>query len=281
MTELDILNKTAHALTEIMPMEETLSLRTKCELPNVGQLETFMQHISGTLFPQYFGTDISVDISSAYAILRDQLKKVECTCNETSTDIAAQFIAHLPEIKELLLTDIAAVTHNDPAAKSCTEAVFCYPGVRAMIYHRTAHQLLKLGIPMLPRIISELAHSTTGIDIHPAAQIGPYFSIDHGTGIVIGETTIIGHHVMLYQGVTLGARNFQYDEEGHPMDIPRHPIIEDNVTIYSNTSVLGRIRIGHDSIIGGNLWVTHDVAPNSRLAQKNSNNNNNQNQITH
>ena len=136
-----------------------------------------------------------------------------------------------------------------------------------MVHYRTAHEMLQLGIPLLPRIITELAHSTTGIDIHPAAKIGEHFAIDHGTGVVIGETTVIGNNVMLYQGVTLGARNFHYDAQGNPINEPRHPIVEDNVTIYSNTSILGRVRIGHDSIIGGNIWLTHDVPPHSRIVQ--------------
>jgi serine O-acetyltransferase len=122
-------------------------------------------------------------------------------------------------------------------------------------------------VPVIPRIITELAHSETGIDIHPGAQIGEYFAIDHGTGVVIGETSIIGNHVTLYQGVTLGSKSFKKDSDGNMLNIPRHPIIEDNVTIYSNASILGRITIGHDSVIGGNIWVTHNVSPNSRVLQ--------------
>ena len=136
-----------------------------------------------------------------------------------------------------------------------------------MTHYRIAHRLHKMGVPVIPRIITEQAHSKTGIDIHPGAQIGEYFSIDHGTGVVIGETCIIGNHVTLYQGVTLGAKSFKYDEQGNMLNVPRHPIIEDNVTIYSNASVLGRITIGHDSTIGGNIWLTHDVPPYSRILQ--------------
>jgi serine O-acetyltransferase len=147
------------------------------------------------------------------------------------------------------------------------EVIFCYPVVQAMVHYRMAHELLQMGIPVLPRIITELAHSATGIDIHPGATIGEYFSIDHGTGVVIGETCIIGNHVTLYQGVTLGAKNFSLDSHGHPRNIPRHPIIEDNVTVYSNSTLLGRITVGHDSVIGGNVWLTHDVSPGSRVLQ--------------
>ncbi|MDE5555404.1 MAG: serine acetyltransferase, partial [Muribaculaceae bacterium] len=174
----------------------------------------------------------------------------------------------LPEIKRLLLTDVEAMYNNDPAVENFGEIILCYPVVQAMVHYRVAHALLKLGMPVIPRIITEIAHSDTGIDIHPGAQIGEYFSIDHGTGVVIGETCVIGNHVNLYQGVTLGAKNFSLDSNGRPVNIPRHPIIEDNVTIYSNATVLGRITIGHDSIIGGNVWLTNSVPPGSRILQR-------------
>lgn len=180
---------------------------------------------------------------------------------------SAAFMERFPEIQRLVLTDVEAILNNDPAAADREEVIACYPGVTAMLHYRTAHCLYQLGIPVLPRFITELAHTQTGIDIHPAARIGEYFAIDHGTGIVIGATAVIGHHVMLYQGVTLGARNFRYDEKGHPMDVPRHPILEDNVTVYSNTSILGNVRIGHDTVIGGNVWLTHDVPPRSKIQQ--------------
>ena len=148
-----------------------------------------------------------------------------------------------------------------------SEIILCYPAVYALLHQRVAHELFELGVPVLPRIITEMAHSQTGIDIHPGAQIGEYFSIDHGTGIVVGQTAIIGNHVRLYQGVTLGAKSFTLDEEGLPLAVPRHPIIEDYVTIYSNASILGRITIGHGSVIGGNIWLTHSVPPNSKELQ--------------
>jgi serine O-acetyltransferase len=137
----------------------------------------------------------------------------------------------------------------------------------ALANYRMAHVLYELGVPLIPRVMTELAHNETGIDIHPAAQIGHHFTIDHGTGVVIGETTIIGNHVTLYQGVTLGAKSFKYDEQGNMLNVPRHPIIEDYVTVYSNASILGRITIGHHSTIGGNIWLTHSVPPNSRILQ--------------
>jgi len=184
-----------------------------------------------------------------------------------SRDIADAFIKELPSIRNLLLKDVAAVAHNDPAVTSIAEIVLSYPAITVMIHYRVAHVLLCMGVQMLPRMITEMAHSATGVDIHPAATIGEYFAIDHGTGIVIGATSIIGKHVMLYQGVTLGAKNFSYDNEGIPIDKPRHPILEDNVTVYSNTSILGRVTVGHDTIVGGNVWLTHDVPPFSKILQ--------------
>ena len=172
-------------------------------------------------------------------------------------------------IKRLIHTDVDAVLHNDPAVSDRGEVILSYPLPFVMIHYRTAHLLYQLGVPRIPRMLTELAHSRTGIDIHPAAQIGDHFCIDHGTGVVIGETAIIGSHVVLYQGVTLGAKNFTFDEQGRPIDLPRHPIIEDHVTVYSNTSILGRVRIGHDTIIGGNIWLTQDVPANSIVLQTN------------
>ena len=183
---------------------------------------------------------------------------------EWESEVAALLEALVGQEKaQALLKELPEI----PAAADREEVIACYPGVTAMLHYRVAHRMYRLGIPVLPRFITELAHSATGIDIHPAARIGEYFAIDHGTGIVIGATTVIGHHVMLYQGVTLGARNFRYDDTGRPLDVPRHPVLEDHVTVYSNTSILGHVRIGHDTIIGGNVWLTHDVPPNSRIQQ--------------
>jgi serine O-acetyltransferase len=190
------------------------------------------------------------------------------TLEKTASELALAFIDKLPEIKRLLATDVKAVYDSDPAAVSYAEVICCYPAIRAMIHYRVAHELLLMKIPILPRIITEVAHSSTGIDIHPGARIGEYFSIDHGTGVVIGETCIIGNHVRLYQGVTLGAKGFTLDNDGLPVNVPRHPIIEDNVIIYSNSTILGRITIGHDSIIGGNIWQVSGVPPYSRVVQK-------------
>ena len=181
--------------------------------------------------------------------------------------LTLEFIDALPEIKRLLYTDVQAMFDNDPAAPNYGEVIFCYPVMNTMTHYRIAHKLHELKVPVIPRIITEQAHSKTGIDIHPGAQIGEYFAIDHGTGVVIGETCIIGNHVTLYQGVTLGAKSFKYDAQGNMLNVPRHPIIEDYVTVYSNASILGRITIGEGSVIGGNVWLTHSVPRNSRILQ--------------
>ncbi|MBR6369941.1 MAG: serine acetyltransferase [Bacteroidaceae bacterium] len=224
------------------------------------------------VFGNFFGAlDLSTSLSRLYTILSHQIayiskifnKVMPCCAEET----AQQFIESIPELRRLLGTDVKAIFDGDPAAVSHEEVILCYPSLVAMIHYRMAHRLLELGVPILPRVITELAHSLTGIDIHPGAQIGEYFSIDHGTGVVIGETAIIGNHVQLYQGVTLGAKSFKFDENGNPINIPRHPVIEDNVVIYSNTSVLGRVTIGHDTIIGGNVWLTQDLPPHSKFFQ--------------
>ena len=214
-------------------------------IPSIDLLKRFMAYMRGEVFPDYFPT------MAAPAEL----------------ELPDAFWQHVPEIARLVNTDVDAMLHNDPAVTDRGEVVLCYPLTQVMIHFRTAHVLYELGVPRLPRMLTELAHSRTGIDIHPAAQIGDHFCIDHGTGVVIGETAIIGSHVVLYQGVTLGAKSFEYDEQGRPMDIPRHPILEDHVTVYSNTSILGRVRIGHDTVIGGNVWLTQDVPANSVVLQ--------------
>jgi serine O-acetyltransferase len=180
-------------------------------------------------------------------------------------DIAVEFIEHLPEIRRQLVTDVEATFLNDPAARNLGEVIFCYPAIRAISNYRMAHKLLQLEVPLIPRFISEMAHSETGIDIHPRAQIGEQFTIDHGTGVVIGSTSIIGKNVKIYQGVTLGALQV----EKSLASTKRHPIIEDNVIIYAGSTVLGgKTVIGHDSVIGGNVWLTESVPPNSVVYHK-------------
>lgn len=254
-------------------------------LPSVTALREIMSLLRKVIFPGFFGTEqearmdsmqyyTGVYLEQVYDLLQEQIYNGLCfeaehCCNskDYASEIAMAFINKIPYIKYLLSTDVKAILDSDPAAKSSSEIIFCYPAIHAILFQRVAHELLKLSVPVIPRIITEMSHSDTGIDIHPGAQIGEYFSIDHGTGVVIGQTAIIGNHVRIYQGVTLGAKNFTLDKEGLPLDIPRHPIIEDHVTIYSNASILGRITIGHDSVIGGNIWLTHSVPPNSKVLQ--------------
>lgn len=253
--------------------------------PSVQSLREVMGLLRKVIFPGFFGSEQEAQLDSIqyytgvyleqiYDLLHEQIYnglcfEVDrcCDSKDRASEIAVNFINQIPHIKYLLSTDIKAILDGDPAAKSISEIIFCYPAVHAILHQRVAHVLFELGVPVLPRIITEMAHSDTGIDIHPGAQIGEYFSIDHGTGIVVGQTTIIGNHVRLYQGVTLGAKNFTLNEEGLPIDIPRHPIIEDYVTIYSNASILGRITIGRGSVIGGNIWLTHSVPPDSKVLQ--------------
>lgn len=234
--------------------------------PSVSQLKRLMELVGYVIFPDYSDVPSWTNGNEAiHAVLADQLSTIT---DITDPDkMADDFVQALPEIARLLHTDALAVMHNDPAVKSMQEVILCYPVVKVMVHYRTAHQLYLQGVPIIPRVITEMAHSATGIDIHPAAQIGEHFCIDHGTGVVIGATSVIGNHVMLYQGVTLGAKNFSYDANGVPIDMPRHPILEDYVTVYSNTSILGRVRIGHHTIVGGNVWLTHDVPPHSRVLQ--------------
>lgn len=234
--------------------------------PSVSQLKRLMELVGYVIFPDYSDVPSWTNGNEAiHAVLADQLSTITTITNPDK--MADDFVQTLPEIARLLHTDALAVMHNDPAVKSMQEVILCYPVVKVMVHYRTAHQLHLQGVPIIPRVITEMAHSATGIDIHPAAQIGEHFCIDHGTGVVIGATSVIGNHVMLYQGVTLGAKNFSYDANGVPIDMPRHPILEDYVTVYSNTSILGRVRIGHHTIVGGNVWLTHDVPPHSRVLQ--------------
>ncbi|MED3661216.1 serine O-acetyltransferase EpsC [Ureibacillus sp. FSL K6-8385] len=182
-------------------------------------------------------------------------------------EIVIDLLNKLPEIREILQTDIQAAYNGDPAALSLEEILFSYPSITAITIHRIAHELYEAGVPIIPRIMSEHAHSLTGIDIHPGAKIGEYFFIDHGTGVVIGETSTIGKNVKIYQGVTIGAKSFPLDEHGNPIKgIKRHPDIGDNVIIYAGATILGGdTKIGHDSIIGGNIWLTQSVPPYSRI----------------
>ena len=236
-------------------MNETTHTHS-AHLPSSEALTRIMALIRKAVFPEIYGNgDVTWEIEHLLAA-------------EIGSDAAATAVVRaLPDIRRVLRTDTQAIIQSDPAAHSFEEVVLSYPSVTVMLHYRVAHFLHEAGVPLVPRMLTELAHSATGVDIHPAARIGEYFAIDHGTGVVVGETTIIGNHVLLYQGVTLGARKISFDAAGQPVNQPRHPIIEDNVTIYSNATILGRVRIGHDSVIGGNVWLTRDVPPHSKVLQ--------------
>lgn len=285
----DIILKNVNLLSKLTEQEVKMMPATEAPLPSIEQVERIVNLVKDIIFPDYMGKRQSDESIRSYHIgecvvelNRRLIKQIAhglqfCEdCEAISTKekayeeanrLALAFIDELPEIKRLLYTDVKAMFDNDPAAPNFGEVIFCYPVVNAMTHYRIAHKLHELKVPVIPRIITEQAHSKTGIDIHPGATIGEYFAIDHGTGVVIGETCIIGNHVTLYQGVTLGAKSFKYDENGNMLNVPRHPIIEDHVTVYSNASILGRITIGHHSVIGGNIWVTNDVPPYSRIQQ--------------
>ncbi len=287
---IDILERNVRLLSRQTEQETSMMPQTEAPLPSVEQVRNIVSLVKSIIFPDYFNKrqchetirshNIGVHMEELLQTLIKQIahglqfgeKGSTITTKQQIYDeareLALQFIDTLPEIKRLLYTDVQAMFDNDPAAPNYGEIIFSYPVTSAMTHYRIANKLHRLHVPVIPRIITELAHSETGIDIHPGAQIGEYFAIDHGTGVVIGETSIIGNHVTLYQGVTLGSKSFKKDAQGNMLNIPRHPIIEDNVTIYSNASILGRITIGHDSVIGGNIWVTHDIAPYSRIQQR-------------
>jgi serine O-acetyltransferase len=258
------------------------------ELPSREAMQKVLQHLQAALFPTHYGhTDLSDEtidyfvgsqLHAALCVLKEQVRRGlyfasdepqgEDELRLRATALTRDFAHQLPAIRDLLVSDIQAAYSGDPAASSISEILLCYPGTTAIIYHRLAHALHQLGVPLLARLVADIAHSATGIDIHPAAQIGPSFFIDHGTGVVIGETTIIGRNVRLYQAVTLGAKRFLTEPDGSLVKgIPRHPIVEDDVVIYAGATVLGRITIGQGSVIGGNVWLTHSVAPGSNVSQ--------------
>ena len=285
----ETLRRNVTELSKQTEREVSMMPATVAPLPSVDMVKRIVALVKNIIFPDYFekrqpdeairSYHIGVAMEELVKLLTKQIAHglqfcEHCEGERTKDQVygeaenkALAFIDALPEIKRLLYTDVQAMFDNDPAAPNYGEVIFCYPSMNTMTHYRVAHKLYKLDVPVIPRIITELAHSKTGIDIHPGAQIGEYFAIDHGTGVVIGETTIIGNHVTLYQGVTLGAKSFKYDENGNMLNVPRHPIIEDNVTVYSNASILGRITIGHDSTIGGNIWLTHSVPPHSKILQ--------------
>lgn len=270
-------------------------------LPSLHALQDIIEVSRALLFPGYYGRpmvnartikyQIGVDVERLHQLLSHQILAGLCfnaqgeekgepcepthnnstlstphlALRETASTIAARIIAKFPEIRHMLSLDVAAAYEGDPAATGFGEVISCYPVIKALTNYRIAHELCKENVPLIPRMMTELAHSETGIDIHPEATIGEHFTIDHGTGVVIGATCIIGNNVKLYQGVTLGAKSFPLDANGNPIKgIARHPILEDDVVVYSNATILGRITIGRGCVVGANVWVTHDMKPKTK-----------------
>lgn len=267
---------------------EQICLRHGEPMPSGKVLGELVELVRAVMFPGYFGDSkyndytlsyrTGVLIERIYILLCNQISAglslgtegLETEERKThSEEIALAFIDYLPQLRQELTMDVEAAYNGDPAATGFCEVISCYPVIKAVCNYRMAHKLYTLGVPLIPRIITEIAHSETGIDIHPGAQIGNYFTIDHGTGVVIGETCIIGNNVKLYQGVTLGAKSFPLDDNGNPIKgIPRHPILGDNVIVYSNATILGRITIGKNAVIGGNVWVTENVSDGAHVVQR-------------
>jgi serine O-acetyltransferase len=261
----------------------------KVTLPSREAVIRIVEDLRAVIFPGYFGTNDLHDESLHYFVgatldrarrsLEEQLRRgfafmerhdlEHCRhCFERAQSVTKSFLGRLPAVRQLVHSDVEAAFEGDPALKSRDEAIFAYPGMFAVTNQRIAHELHLLGVPLIPRIMTEQAHTLTGIDIHPGARIGEKFFIDHGTGVVIGETALIGRHVTLYQGVTLGAKSFPLDPDGKPIrGMDRHPIVEDDVVIYAGATLLGRITIGKGSTIGGNVWLTTSVPPGSRVTQ--------------
>lgn len=264
------------------------------ELPSKTEIKKIMDDLCGVLFPMRLGPhdlkqqsenfyiahtlektlyalleQVKLNISYDYKYSKKNEDAVEIsTLAET---IVKRFAEQLPSIRKILDSDVIAAFQGDPAARSVDEVLLCYPGILAIIYHRIAHEFYKKDLSLMARIIAELSHSKTGIDIHPGAQIGQGCFIDHGTGVVIGETCVIGQNVRIYQAVTLGAKRFETDENGRlQKQYARHPIVEDNVVIYAGATILGRITIGQGAVIGGNVWITQSVEPHSFVSQTNA-----------
>ncbi|MFY3199533.1 serine O-acetyltransferase EpsC [Achromobacter xylosoxidans] len=219
----------------------------------------------------YVGYTLDAALRSLLEQARLELRRhapADAGVDEHAAAIVRRFAAALPDVRRLLDSDVLAAYHGDPAARSVDEVLLCYPGIHALIHHRLAHQLYLLDLPLLARIAAEIAHGETGIDIHPGAQIGPGCFIDHGTGVVIGETARIGRGVRIYQAVTLGAKRFTTDADGNlEKGLARHPIVEDEVVIYAGATILGRVTLGRGAVIGGNVWITGDVAPGATVTQ--------------
>lgn len=295
--ELFDLQQVVRDLAEVRARWRTAQKRSRepggRELPSRDALSTILEGLRGALFPMrlgppdlrqegedfYIGHTLDATLHALLTQVRLELRYQqrhtgggdEAAIEQQARALVRDFAHSLPTLRELLDSDVVAAYEGDPAARSVDEVLLCYPGIHAMIHHRVAHRFYQLGVPLLARIVAELAHGATGIDIHPGASIGAGFFIDHGTGVVIGETAVIGQRVRVYQAVTLGAKRFPVDDNGHlSKGLARHPVVEDDVVIYAGATVLGRVTIGRGATIGGNLWVTHDVAAGANLSQARS-----------
>lgn len=262
------------------------------ELPSRDAIGQILANLRGALFPMRLGPPelrqesedfyVGNTLDTALHALLEQVglelrygaraQAIEqLSLKEQAVQIVREFAHSLPDIRSRLDLDVIAAYQGDPAARSVDEVLLCYPGVLALIHHRIAHRLYQLDVPLIARIVAELAHGQTGIDIHPGASIGSGFFIDHGTGVVIGETAVIGSNVRIYQAVTLGAKRFPTDADGKlQKGLARHPVVEDDVVIYAGATVLGRVTLGRGAVIGGNVWITQDVAPGSHVTQAGS-----------
>ena len=269
------INEIAAALDSIKECAETYFHTKKGMIPSRADTVAIVTGLQALMFPCYFdtpeqsGKPTDERLEDLLLLIKRQLTAAYSFCGESTIvdteSLAYAILSEIPRIKALLIKDVQAIYEGDPAARSPEEVILSYPGFIAISVYRIAHEFYRLGIPYLPRIMTEYAHEKTGVDIHAGATIGEYFFIDHGTGIVIGETTTIGDRVKIYQGVTLGAKSFELDEQGNPVKgIKRHPDIGNNCVIYANATILGgSTKVGDGAVIGANVWVTHSVEPGS------------------
>jgi serine O-acetyltransferase len=292
---LDELVDSLRGCRERSPLNNRSTIKPAA-LPSPKVLTKVMESLMAALYPRRLGPTaaeqgalalreariddfVGLTLHDSLLALRDQIR-IELVARATTDDspglqeqqqataITGRFAAQLPRIRTLLDSDLIAAYRGDPAAESLDEVLVCYPGVQAIIHHRFAHALHGLGAPLVARIIAEVSHSATGVDIHPGATIGESFFIDHGTGVVIGGTAVIGDRVRLYQAVTLGAKSFPLDDQGVLVKgEPRHPIVEDDVVIYAGATILGRVTIGQGAQIGGNVWLTRSIAAGTTITQ--------------
>ncbi|MDL2255810.1 serine acetyltransferase [Parabacteroides sp. OttesenSCG-928-K15] len=286
-----VLNETIEKLSDEASYKHLFhTCRDEETLPSGEVLEEIIDLCRAILFPGYYGKDrvniqtiryhTGVNVQTLHHLLTRQIfaglcfEETAClsmsaaTVKQNAEILSEKFIATLPELRALLATDVDAIYNSDPAAQHIGEIIFCYPGFRAIVNYRLAHQLHLLGVPFIPRMITEMAHSETGIDIHPAATIGHHFAIDHGTGTVIGETSVIGNYVRIFQGVSLAGEKLPPEADGTPVrGVRRHPVLDDHVTIYSNATLIGKIHIGMGATICGNVWIAEDVKPGETIHQ--------------